>query len=285
MTTEHARQFIEGQRQDWNRVAGAWEKWDGLFEEQTGYLNHRLVGDARIRSGHAILDLGSGTGYPALVAAQAVGPSGSVIGLDLAADMLAVAERKAQRLGVTNVAFRTGDAWMLRFDGAAFDAVISRFCLMFLPDVSKAVGEIARVLKPGRWFSAMVWSSAEGNPAVGLSMAAVKQVIDVPPPDPTAPGIFRLAKAGELAGMVQEAGLDNVSDHEFLAERSYDSVEQYYTSLMEIAAPIQNLMAPLSDRQRQEVKQLILEGASRYRRAERISIPIAVRVVVGHKPG
>ena len=36
MTTEHGRQFVEGQRQDWNRVAGAWEKWDRLFEEQTG---------------------------------------------------------------------------------------------------------------------------------------------------------------------------------------------------------------------------------------------------------
>ena len=284
MTTDHGRQFVEGQRQDWNRVASAWETWDRLFEEQTGYLNHRLVGDARVRSGHAVLDLGSGTGYPALVAAQAVGPSGSVTGLDVAAEMLAVAERKARRLGVRNVAFRTGDDSMLTFHDAAFDAVISRFCLMFLPDVPKAVKEIARVLKPGRWFSAMVWSSAERNPAVGLSMAAVKQVIDVLPPDPGAPGIFRLAKAGELAGMVQDAGLDNVSDHEFHAERSYESAEQYYTSLMEIAAPIQNLMAPLSEQQRQEVKRLILEGASRYRRAERVSFPIAVRVVVGRKP-
>lgn len=88
----------------------------------------------------------------------------------------------------------------------------------------------------------------------------------------------------ELAAMVQDAGLDPVSDHEFHAERSYESAEQYYTSLMEIAAPIQNLMAPLSEQQRQEAKRLILEGASRYRRAERISFPIAVRVVVGRKP-
>ncbi|HTL62155.1 MAG TPA: methyltransferase domain-containing protein [Nitrospira sp.] len=285
MTSQRAHQIIEGQRQDWNRVAGAWEKWDRLFEEQIGYLNHRLVGDARIRSGYAVLDLGSGTGYPALLAAQAVGSSGSVIGIDLAADMLAAAERKARRLGLTNIAFKVGDASMLPFDAAAFDAVISRFCLMFLPDVPTAVAEIARVLKPGRWFAAAVWSSAERNPAIGLSIAALKQVIDVPRPDPSAPGIFRLANAGELAGMMEEAGLENVSDHEFLAERTYESVEQYYTSLTEIAAPIQNLMAPLLDGQRQEVKRLILESASRYRRANWISFPIAVRVVVGRKPG
>jgi enediyne biosynthesis protein CalE5 len=187
-------------------------------------------------------------------------------------------------LGLTNIAFQVGDASILPFGSAAFDAVISRFCLMFLPDVPKALAEIARVLKPGRWFAATVWSSPEGNPAIALSMAAVKQVIDVPPADAAAPGIFRLAKTGELAGMVEAAGLENVSDHEFLAERTYESAEQYYTSLTEIAAPIQNLMAPLSAPQRQEVERRILEGASRYRQAERIHFPIAVRVVAGRKP-
>jgi enediyne biosynthesis protein CalE5 len=284
MTPQHAQHIIESQRQDWNRVARAWEKWDRLFEEQIGYLNHRLIADARIRPGYAVLDLGSGTGYPALLAAQTVGPSGSVIGLDLAADMLAAAERKARRLGLTNIAFKVGDASILPFDTAAFDAVISRFCLMFLPEVQKAVAEVARVLKPGRWFAATVWSSAERNPAIGLSMTAVKRVIAVPPPDPSAPGIFRLAKAGELAGMLEEAGLDNVSDDEFLAERTYESVEQYYTSLTEIAAPIQNLMAPLTEPQRDEVKRLIMEEAAGYRVAQRIRFPIAVRVVVGRKP-
>jgi len=284
MTPQNAQHIIESQRQDWNRVAAAWEKWDRLFEEQIGYLNHRLVADARVRSGYAVLDLGSGTGYPALLAAQIVGSLGSVIGIDLAADMLAAAERKARRLGLTNIAFQVGDASILPFGSAAFDAVISRFCLMFLPDVPKALAEIARVLKPGRWFAATVWSSPEGNPAIALSMAAVKQVIDVPPADAAAPGIFRLAKTGELAGMVEAAGLENVSDHEFLAERTYESAEQYYTSLTEIAAPIQNLMAPLSAPQRQEVERRILEGASRYRQAEHIHFPIAVRVVAGRKP-
>jgi SAM-dependent methyltransferase len=247
-------------------------------------LNHRLVGDARIRHGYTVLDLGSGTGYPALLAAQTVGASGSVTGIDLAGDMLAVAERKSRRLGLTNATFRTGDATTLPFDGASFDAVTSRFCLMFLPDVPKAAGEIVRVLKPGRWFAGMVWSAAERNPSIGLSMTAIRQVIDLPPPDPTAPGIFRLAKAGELAGMLEVAGLAEVSDQEFLGEWSYESAEQYYTSLTEIAAPVQNLMAGFSDSQRQHVKGLILQAASHYRERDRITFPIAVRVVAGRKP-
>ena len=284
MTKQDSQQIIEDQRQDWNRVAGAWEKWDRLFEEQAGYLNHRLVADARLRQGHAVLDVGSGTGYPAILAAQTVGASGSVTGIDLAGDMLAVAQRKAKRLGLLNVTFRTGDATTLPFETASFDAVISRFCLMFLPDVPKVSTEIARVLKPNRWFAVMVWTSPERNPRIGLSMAAMKQVFDLPPPDPTAPGIFRLAKSGELAGMLQEAGLVDITEQEFLAEWSYESPEHYYSTMMEIAAPVQNLMAGCSDSQRQEVKRLILEAASAYRQGDRITFPIAVRVVAGRKP-
>jgi enediyne biosynthesis protein CalE5 len=284
MTKQDSQQIIEDQRQDWNRVAGAWERWDRLFEEQAGYLNHRLVADARLRQGHAVLDLGSGTGYPAILAAQTVGASGSVTGIDLAGEMLAVAQRKARRLGLLNVTFRTGDATTLPFETASFDAVISRFCLMFLPDVPKASTEIARVLKPNRWFAVMVWTSPERNPRIGLSMAAIKQVIDLPPPDSTAPGIFRLAKPGELAGMLQEAGLVDITEQEFLAEWSYESPEQYYTTMMEIAAPVQNLMAGCSDSQRQQVKRLIIEAASEYRQGDRITFPIAVLVVAGRKP-
>ena len=277
-------QIIAGQRQDWNRVAPGWEKWDRFFDEQMACLNHRLVADARLRSGLHVLDLGSGTGYPALLGAQAVGPTGSVVGMDLAEQMLDVARRKASSLKLTNVTFRTGDVTTLPFEVNSFDAVTSRFCLMFLPDIPKAAAEIARVLKPGGWLAAAVWSAPEKNPSIGLSMAAITQVIELPPPDPTAPGIFRLAKPGDLAGMLQQVGLTDVAEQEFLAEWSYGSAEEYYTSLMEIAAPVQNLMAKLTPDQVQDVKRRILQAAAQYRRADRIAFPIAVRMVAARKP-
>jgi ubiquinone/menaquinone biosynthesis C-methylase UbiE len=278
------QQVIDSQRQDWNRVAGGWEKWDRFFDEQMAFLNHRLVADARLRSGMKVLDLGSGTGYPALLDAQTVGPSGSVIGMDLAKDMLAVADRKAARLGLTNVSFQTGDVTSLPFETGSFDAVTSRFCLMFLPDIPKATAELTRVLRPGCWVAAAVWSAPEKNPSIGLSMAAIKQVVELPPPDPTAPGIFRLAMPGELAGLFRQAGLAEVTDHEFIGEWSYSSAEEYYTSLMEIAAPVQNLMAKLTEAQKQDVKQRILGAAAIYRRSERVTFPLAVRMVAARKP-
>jgi ubiquinone/menaquinone biosynthesis C-methylase UbiE len=277
-------QIIECQRQDWNRVAGGWEKWDRFFDEQMAFLNHRLVADARLRSGMRVLDLGSGTGYPALLDAQTVESSGNVIGIDLAEQMLVTARRKAASLGLTNVTFRTGDVTTLPFEAGSFDAVTSRFCLMFLPDIPKAAAEIARVLRPGGWVAAAVWSAPDKNPSIRLSMEAIKQVVELPPPNPTAPGIFRLAKPGELSGMLQQAGLVDATDQEFLAEWSYASAEEYYTSLMELAAPIQNLMAKLSDDQLQRVKQLILEAVTLYRRGNRMTFPIAVRMVAARKP-
>jgi len=284
MSQPNPAQIIEGQRQDWNRVAGGWEKWDRFFEQNMTFLNHRLVADARLRAGQHVLDLGSGTGYPALLAAQVVGTQGSVIGIDLAEAMLAAAGRKAKMLGLTNVSFHAGDVTTLPFRASSFDAVTSRFCLMFLPEIPKAAAEIVRVLRPGSWVAIAVWSAPEKNPSIGLSMEAIKKVVELPPPDPTVPGIFRLAKPGDLAGMLQQAGFVDVTDQEFLAEWSYASADEYYTSLMEIAAPIQNLMATLSASQVQEVKRLITQAVTQYQRGNRITFPIAVRMVAARKP-
>ncbi|HEY6261536.1 MAG TPA: methyltransferase domain-containing protein [Nitrospiraceae bacterium] len=284
MSRQSPQQIIEGQQQDWNRVAGGWEKWDRFFDEQIAFVNHRLVADARIRSGMQVLDVGSGTGYPALLGAQTVGSNGSMIGIDLAERMLDVARRKATALGLTNVAFPTGDATTLPFEANSFDAVTSRFCLMFLPEVPKAAAEITRVLRPGGWIAAAVWSAPEKNPSISLSMEAIKKVVDLPPPDPTAPGIFRLATPGDLAGMMQQTGLIDVAEQEFLAEWSYASADEYYTSLTEIAAPVQNLMANLSTDQIQEVRRLITQAAIPYQRGNRITFPIAVRMVAARKP-
>jgi ubiquinone/menaquinone biosynthesis C-methylase UbiE len=231
-----------------------------------------------------VLDLGSGTGYPALLGAQTVGPSGSVIGLDLAEQMLAAARRKAMTLGLTNVTFRTGDVTALPFEANSLDAVTSRFCLMFLPEISKATAEIARVLKPGGWVAAAVWSAPDKNPYLMIPITVIKQFLDLPPPDPTAPGIFRLAKPGDLAEMLQQAGFTNLSEEEFIADVRFPSGEEYYASLMDIAAPIQNLFAKLSDQQKTAARDRIVTSVDQYRRADGIALPIAVRMVAARKP-
>jgi ubiquinone/menaquinone biosynthesis C-methylase UbiE len=284
MAQPTAQQIIEGQRQDWNRVAGGWEKWDRFFDEQMAFLNHRLVADARLRAGMQVLDLGSGTGYPSLLGAQTVGPSGSVIGLDLAEQMIDAARRKATTLGLTNVTFRAGDVTALPFETNSFDAVTSRFCLMFLPEIPKTAAEIARVLKPGGWVAAAVWSVPDKNSYLMIPITVIKQFLDLPPPDPTAPGIFRLAKPDDLARMLQQAGFVNIAEEEFLADVRFPSGEEFYESLMDIAAPIQNLFAKLSDQQKTDARDRIVTSVDQYRRTDGIALPIAVRMVAARKP-
>lgn len=284
MASPSPEQVIEDQRQDWNRVAGGWEKWDRFFDEQMAFLNHRLVADARLRSGLRVLDLGSGTGYPALLAAQTVGVSGSVIGIDLANQMLEAATRKAALLKLSNTTFRTGDVTILPFEPASFDAVITRFCLMFLPEIPKTIAEIARVLKHDTWVAAAVWSAPDKNPYLKIPIDIIKQFMELPPPDPSAPGIFRLAKPGELAAMLQQAGFADISDEEFLGDVRFPSADHYVSSLLDIAAPIQNLWAKLSPIQQKEATQRIIEAAEQYRKGSIVALPIAVRMVTARKP-
>jgi ubiquinone/menaquinone biosynthesis C-methylase UbiE len=284
MTTPNAQQHIEAQRRDWNRVAPGWEKWDRILDENLAFLNYRLVGDARLRPGQRVLDLGSGTGYPAVLSAQAVGDGGEVLGLDVAEDMLEVARRKAKALGLANVSFRHADVSTLPFPADSFDAVISRFCLMFLPDVSRAAAEIARVLKPGGYVAAAVWSSPDKNPFILASLNVIKTLIDVPAPAPDQPGIFRLAKPGDLLGIMTRAGLTGLGDEEVTAESPFASSQEFLDNLLDIAAPIQNLMAKLTPTQQETAKEGIKRAVEPYRRGPGVALPMAIRVVTARKP-
>ncbi len=278
------QQIIDTQREDWNRVAPAWDKWDVLIDRNMTFINYRLIGDARLRPGEQVLDLGCGTGYPALLAAQAVGTRGSVIGLDLAEQMLAVARRKAQALGLDNVAFQSADVTALSYGSSSFDAVISRFCLMFLPDISKVTCEIARVLKPEGYLAAAVWSAPENNPFFSIPMTVLKTYLALPPHDPEQPGIFRLARPGDLLGMAERAGLRGLTDEELIGESVYDSADEYFSSLMEMAAPLQPLFAKLSSEQKKQAESAIKRAADSYRTGSGVALPMAIRIVVARKP-
>jgi ubiquinone/menaquinone biosynthesis C-methylase UbiE len=278
-----AKQIIDTQREDWNRVAPGWEKWDEKLDRNLAFVNYRLIADARLRPGQSVLDLGSGTGYPAILAAQAVSPGGKVIGLDLAEAMLDRAQRKANALKLKNLTFRTADVSALPFEAGAFDAVISRFCLMFLPDIPKAVGEIARVLKPGGYVAAAVWSVPDKNAYLRLPMDVIKQFVELPPPDPDAPGIFPLGKPGDLKSMIERAGLMPLADEEFAADSITTSADEYVTSLLDIAAPIQTLLGKLPDAKRSEVIAAIRKAAEAYRRDDGVSLPMTIRFLAARK--
>lgn len=99
--------------------------------------------------GEVIVDLGSGPGRDALLAARAVGGTGRVIGVDMTPEMLESATAAARRSGITNVEFRLGDIEALPLAGGSTDVVISNCVLSLIPDKRKAFAEAFRILRPG----------------------------------------------------------------------------------------------------------------------------------------
>ena len=133
--------------------------------------------------------------------------------------------------------------------------------------------------------AAAVWSVPDMNPYLKIPMDVIKQFVELPPPDPTTPGIFRLAKPGDLASLLQQSGFVGVTDQEFLSGVQFESAEQYFASLMDIAAPIQDLWTKLSPSQQGEAKQTIIQTAGHHRRGPTpsVALPIAVRMVAARK--
>jgi len=102
-----------------------------------------------LKIGEIVVDLGSGAGIDALIAARKVGPEGSVIGVDMTPEMLAAARKNAEAAGADQVDFREGRLEDLPVDDASVDAVTSNCVINLVPDKSKVFNEIARILRPG----------------------------------------------------------------------------------------------------------------------------------------
>ncbi|WHZ16306.1 MAG: Methyltransferase type 11 [Nitrospira sp.] len=84
--------------------------------------------------------------------------------------------------------------------------------------------------------------------------------------------------------MMERAGLALLSDNEFTAEVTYATAEEFFRSMMDIAAPIQNLFATLTPEQKTEAEQGIVKAVKEYRRQQGVALPIAVRIVSARKP-
>ena len=104
---------------------------------------------AALKAGETVLDLGSGAGFDAFLAAREIGPTGRVIGVDMTDEMLAKARANAQQAGFTNVEFRKGYLEGLPVEDASVDVVLSNCVINLVPDKPAVYREVARVLRPG----------------------------------------------------------------------------------------------------------------------------------------
>jgi SAM-dependent methyltransferase len=130
----------------------------------------------RLPRGARVLDVCCGSGASALPAAEAVGPQGSVLGVDLAEKLLAQARSKAAAAGLHHAEFRSGDMLDLRLPNGSFDAVVCVFGIFFAPDMTAAVRELWRVVRPGGHLAITTWGPRFFEPGTTGFWDAVRAV-------------------------------------------------------------------------------------------------------------
>ncbi len=131
----------------WDIVAPGWEANAGFVDEQLALATEALLDAAGVSDGDAVLELAAGPGGAGLAAASRVGPGGNVVLSDVAAEMVAVAARRAGARAQVRTAVL--DQSRIDFGDASFDVVISRHGLMFVEDPVEAVGEQFACCGPG----------------------------------------------------------------------------------------------------------------------------------------
>ena len=129
-----------------------------------------------LRPGATVLDACAGSGASALPAAESVGPSGKVVAVDLAGNLLSLARAKADRHGLTNLETRHGDIEALDYAPGSFDAVIIVFGVFFLPDMAAGTAALWRLVAPGGQLAVTTWGPGVFEPANSEFWDAVDEV-------------------------------------------------------------------------------------------------------------
>lgn len=201
MTDSDLEEAMSWQTRVWDRMSQVYrEEVDSRFEPVVSELMAR----ARLREGERVLDLGTGTGAVAELAAQVVGPAGRVVGVDISPEMLALA---ADRSGRAELRFEVaeGSAEAIPAADGAFDVVLASLSLMFVIDRPAAAAEIARVLRPDGRLVASVWGGPDVNDLVRFQNT-VGRFAPAPPVSGVGPGA--LADPSPFLAELAAAGIE-----------------------------------------------------------------------------
>ncbi len=255
----------ERERNVWASVAGGWQRRDALLRKGAMPVAERMLELARIRRGHRVLDIASGTGEPAITAAHIVGDTGRVIGTDLVEDMLAFAREKAAAASLDNIEFLCVDGEELGFPPSSFDAVTIRWGLMFMPEPGECLKRAHHMLEEGGCVVVACWAEPERNPFVSLVMKVLAQYMDIPKPPPDAPGIFAFADPDRLTGVMKSAGFDDVRIEDMEIDViEVDSGAAYWEAISDLAGPVMVLVNQLDEKTRGRFVSHVIDAANEF---------------------
>ncbi len=281
-----ANQVRQDQQGEWTAAAPGWTRYVDEIRRPAQPITARLIEYTGIRRGQHVLDLACGVGDPALSIARLVGPEGSVLGVDVTTAMVEGARAHAEAEELTNARFRTIDSELEPgVPDAAFDAVTCRHGLMYMPDPSAAVAAWVKALKPGGRLAVSSWGSPDQVPFFTTALGILARHIELPPPDPSAPGPFALPSTERLRDVLQSAGMVDVETAAFdTPVYEAESAAEWWDLLSATGGPLVMLLASLPPSKREEIREDAIKTATELFPAGPVSLGGRALVAGGVKP-
>lgn len=268
--------------------------WDGQAEALDASMGEHGTAARRAlaaRTGERIADLGCGPGLSAVALGAEVGSDGWVGAVDVVPELAAAAQRRLAAAGVHGAGVAadvaTADLIAVAGEGRAFDAMHSRFGLMFFPDPARAFANIFRALRPGGRLAASVWQHLDRNPWMQLTTATAVQILgmDRPPlPQPGGPGPFSLADPDATAALLAGAGFVDVAMESVEAPFRLEGDGTAAAERVLSAGPLGVAFLAADDELRGAVVAGVVDALRHHRSADGFLVPAASWCITARRP-
>lgn len=259
------------------------DRWKKQSAAMGRAVTEALVEYAKPQPGMKILDLASGTGEPAISLAICVGAQGQVTALDLSAELLEIAKRRAQERRLENVTTRQADAHSLPFADNSFDLATSRFGVMFFRDIEIALRELHRVLRPNACACFLAWGPFE-QPYWQSTMGVVHRHVGGPLCAPGGPDPFRYSAAGSLSEALRVAGFREVHEETKTVPWTWPgAAEEVWDQARAVAVPFRPMLDRVAQQAWPQIHQEVHAAIGQYVRGNNIEFGASVVLASGSK--
>jgi ubiquinone/menaquinone biosynthesis C-methylase UbiE len=260
------------QRYGWDKAAATYEQ---SWQRQLSPAQTTLLARAALAPGERIVDVACGTGLVTFAAADAVGPAGSVVGVDLSEAMVDLARARARERGLGHTRFERMDAEKLELPTASFDVVLCALGLMYVPDAPKAVAEMVRLLAPGGRLVAAVWGRRSR-----CGWAEIFPIVDAQVKSEVCPLFFSLGAADQLGAIFQGAGLADVVTDRIETRLEWASADEACGAAF-VGGPVALAYSRFDEATRLAVQAAYLDSIEPWRNGSGYAVPGEFVIVTG----
>ncbi len=258
--------------------------WDAQAEAMNAAMGAHADAARRAlaaASGENIADLGCGPGLSAVALGAEVGPTGWIAAIDIVPQMAQAAGRRMATAGVPGTSaaadVATADLPSFGAEGRPFDAVHSRFGLMFFPQPGPAFANIASAMRPGARLAASVWQPIDRNPWMALTTVTAMGVLGITPQPshPGGPGPFSLGDPDSTARLFSEAGFADVRFDAIEAPFVFEGDGFAAAERILGAGPVGGAFLAADANRRREVVEAVVGALADHRSAQGYAVPAA----------